>query len=174
MKLIRTANGNYYSPDDPYGMSYTKADPRLSVTDEEGEILSRLAEGHKVLEIGTGLGVSTRALAKTARYVFSVDIEPWCHSEQFPDNVVLSDKLPEALEIFDLVFIDGSHSYADTLKDIQATADISPVILHDVYIKDVEKAAQDAGLILITQYETVCKLTVYQRNHNGRKRTAGW
>jgi len=163
MNLVRTANGNYFSPDDPGEGTYADRPPRYSVTDEECEILTELAAGRRVLEIGTGLGVSTRALAKSALRVTSIDIDPWCHQEEFPENITLLDRLPEDLSKLDLVFIDGSHHYEDVLRDIRSTAPISPVVMHDVYLDDVARAVEAAGLKLVRQYPTVCKLTVYWR-----------
>ena len=65
MKLVPQENGSYTHPADPG--EPTTGTPRLSVTELEADILAALVAGRDVLEIGTGLGVSTRAMAATAR-----------------------------------------------------------------------------------------------------------
>jgi hypothetical protein len=62
-----------------------KIDIVSAVTDEEAELLSNLAAGKFVLEIGTEFGKSTIAMARTAKLVYAVDhhhmapklSEPW-------------------------------------------------------------------------------------------------
>lgn len=63
--LERTSNGNYLCPSDPGEIGCGTA-PRRSVTDEEVSRIGELFANRFVLEIGTGLGVSTRALAALA------------------------------------------------------------------------------------------------------------
>ena len=154
--MSKTVDGNYECPDDPGEAGYLGWCRRRSVTDEEADILKELCTGQKVLEIGTGLGVSTRAIATTAREVVSIDIDPWCHEFEFPANVRLMNEIPD--EPFDLTFIDGNHHYQNVMEDIRKA--IGKIILHDYYLDDVRMAVQDSRLEIIKVYDTRCKLTV--------------
>jgi hypothetical protein len=81
--MLDRHKGGYYShPEDPGEAYYGGSPKRLSVTDEEAEILAKLATGMTVLELGTGLGVSTKALASTAKSVITVDPDPWVREDE--------------------------------------------------------------------------------------------
>ena len=108
MTLELDSNGSYRHLDDPG--EPTTGDPRLSVTDEEAAILSVLAHGRTVVEFGTGLGVSTRALAQTAQLVCTVDVDEWVQDTIWPDlpvNVVCHVDRSELPTQADMVFIAG-------------------------------------------------------------------
>lgn len=154
--LIVTENGNYYSPSDPGEPKLNER--RLSVTNEECDILREYAEGKNVLEIGTGLGVSTKAMAFTAARVVSVDIDPWAHQFEFPDNVELRKSIPD--EHFDLIFIDGSHFFEDVLSDIIHTKG-DEYILHDCYLPGVAKAIATSGIKEIRRFNTRCDMRLF-------------
>lgn len=160
MRLIKTEYRNYYSPDDPGERGYDEVLPRYSVTDEEVEILSKLASGKNVLEIGTGLGVSTRALAKTAIRVVSVDIDPWTHSFAFPSNVKLVKTIPD--EHFELVFIDGLHKFESVVADIE-TCKGDLFVLHDCYLEGVALAIQYTALVEQQCFNTVCDMRSFRK-----------
>lgn len=132
--------GGYYREDDPGEPSSGVA--RVSVTDDERDVLAAMADGKWVFEIGTGLGVSTRALASTATHVVTCDIDEWVHRTIWPDlpaNVtpvpaVLADQLGRR---FDMVFIDGDHS-DEALRIDVATAErlLKPggsIVVHDAH-----------------------------------------
>lgn len=159
MTLTLTEAGNYVCPDDPGEPGYDSLEARRSVTDEEGEILSRLAAGLRVLEIGTGLAVSTRYLASSASEVVTVDIDPWVNDPGI-GNVRFMRDVPN--EQFDFAFIDGGHGYADVMADI-ARANAPLLALHDTYLEDVARAISDSALIEVTAYQTRCKLGLYRR-----------
>ena len=111
-------------PRDPGEACYESKIPRVSVTEEEAEILAGLVRGLSVLEIGTGIGVSTRALASTAASVVTVDVDPWVQSDIWPHlsdcpNVRTLTEIPE--EAFDVVFIDAQHTVAAVRRDIELT-----------------------------------------------------
>lgn len=149
--LKRTGKGSWFSPDDPGEPMIGKA--RVSVSDEEAKILSALGAGRRVLEIGTGLGVSTRALARFAKYVHTHDIDPWVQANVWP-------QLHEDLDPFlytlttrancvdnmrgywDLVFIDADHSTVAVLEDVAFARELDPavIVLHDVAYENVENA----------------------------------
>ena len=57
-------------------------------------LIIKISNIKNVLEIGTGLGVSTRAISTTAFKVTSIDIDPWAHSFRFPGNVSLLKSIP--------------------------------------------------------------------------------
>lgn len=134
-ELIPHPTGSFAHPSDP-GEPSTGA-PRLSVTAVEAEILAAFVVGRTVLEIGTGLGVSTRALARTAKTVVTVDIDPWVQDTIWPDlpgNVVPSPVVPTGKK-FDAAFIDGDHSAEAVLEDFYAVAPLvrrgGVILAHD-------------------------------------------
>lgn len=158
MKLVKTEYGNWRCPDDPGEIGYDNWQ-RRSVTEEETAILSRWAKGKKVLEIGTGLGVSTSALAQTALSVVTVDPDPWVQCEI--EGVEFRRDWPEGR--FDLIFIDGDHSYQATRSDIQRARGMAPLIaLHDTYLMEVAAAIRDEGLKAVETCDTVCKIALYE------------
>jgi predicted O-methyltransferase YrrM len=140
------------------------------VTPEEAQILQREATGLRCLEIGTGLGVSTMALAVTAASLCSVDSDDWVHDAVIPelslDDVVFVRELSEVTGRFDMAFVDGCHTKASVLRDLQfvATA-LEPegrVFIHDCYIADVAEAIAETVLIPICAYPTRCSLSSFR------------
>ncbi len=112
--------GSYTCDEDP-GVLDTR-EKRISITPEEGKLLGFLAAGKRVLEIGTGLGVSTDFLACHARKVVTVDTDPWVWANVWPGLHKKAQCLPnrhDAEGFFDMVFVDGSHTTPDTLADIE-------------------------------------------------------
>ena len=158
MRLIQTDIGNYFCPDDPGESRYEDSPPRRSVTDEEGSILRRLAKDKYVLEIGTGLGVSTKYLAETALEVVTVDPDHWVQDPCLP-NVIFLRSRPD--REFDLVFIDGNHAYEDVLNDIRLSMEIPEIIIHDTNIEDVKRAIKTLNLKTIRIYDTPCQLGIF-------------
>lgn len=143
--MIRHPSGGFYREDDPGEPSSRVA--RISIADDERTVLAEMAAGRNVLEIGTGLGVSTRALATTARWVVTCDIDTWVHETIWPDlprNVSCVHDVERATHVltmssagFDLVFIDGDHSEAALRADV-ATAErmLAPggtIVVHDAH-----------------------------------------
>lgn len=123
-ELIKNDAGGYTRADDPGEPRIGK--PRVSVSDTEAKILSALALDHTVLEVGTGLGVSTRALAKTAYGVVTHDIDPWVHEYVWPElaKEFSADRLSFAhvrqlTDYPSFVFIDADHSTAAVLDDLK-------------------------------------------------------
>lgn len=110
--------GGYRHDDDPG--EPTTGLPRVSITDEEADLLASFASGRTVLEIGTGLGVSTRALASSALKVTTVDVDPWVQATiwpTLPDNVECLTEVPTGRR-FGLVFIDGDHTPEAVQRDV--------------------------------------------------------
>ena len=136
-----------------------------AVSREECLLLARLAEGKRVLEVGSYLGRSTVALASTAAIVHSVDVHP-------PDDQGLGlqstvsalvanltrygvrDKvlmhvgfsqliLPELQpESFDLIFLDAEHQRAAVEEDLAAILPLakrpSTLAFHDYGVPGTE------------------------------------
>ena len=136
--MIPHRDGGYYREDDPGEPSSRVA--RISVTDDERPVLAEMAAGKVVLEIGTGLGVSTRALASTATSVTTCDIDEWVHRTiwpDLPDNVSCVSSTDDLTAGFDLVFIDGDHR-DEALRIDVATAErlLKPggtIAVHDAH-----------------------------------------
>ena len=119
MTLVPHDTGSFQHPDDPG--EPTTGDPRLSITELEGQMLAALVAGRRVLEIGTGLGVSTAAMAATAEHVATYDIDAWVHDTIWPglpDNVVGVKSLEHVGRAFGAVFIDADHSTEAVARDL--------------------------------------------------------
>lgn len=142
--MNRTEYGSYTHPDDP-GEPATGA-PRISVTEEEAQLLAWLAVGRRVLEIGTGLGISTQAMANRQNIVTSIDNDPWVQENIWPILSVYSiNFLTERpkLGVFDMVFIDGEHSTAEAKADIEYAHRVCKrgmIVVHDSKMESVETA----------------------------------
>lgn len=143
--MNRTAYGSYTHPDDP-GEPATKS-PRISVTDDEAELLAYFADGKTVLEIGTGLGVSTRALARHATMVDTLDTDPWVRQHvwpillELPVNFLVERHDP--MGIYEMVFIDGEHKTVDTREDIAYACTACArgmIVVHDTNMDTVKDA----------------------------------
>ena len=135
--MIPHPKGGKYRADDPG--EPTTGVPRVSIADDEVELLALLVTGLRVLEIGTGLGVSAKAMAKTATEVVTVDIDPWVHANIWPllpRNVKGYTAVPED-ETFDAVFIDGDHSRHAVRRDVEVAERLAPgglLIAHDANV----------------------------------------
>jgi len=127
--------GGFYRADDPGEPSSLV--PRVSIADDERAVLAGIVAGMSVLEIGTGLGVSTRAMAATASRVTTVDIDEWVHGTiwpDLPDNVGCSSSTDKLVGPFDVVFIDGDHSETALRSDIATGERLAPgglLVVHD-------------------------------------------
>ena len=153
--LVPTGQGSFTHVDDPGEPGGNG--PRVSVTEEEATLLSRLACGKRVLEIGTGTGFSSRAIKASAVSLTTLDIDPWVHSTIFPTLRALgisccADRIDAAAHgPFDLIFIDGNHSsdtvFADINYAVPLLCSAGLLLLHD-FINDggVQNAASAAGL----------------------------
>lgn len=151
MKLQKGPRGSYKTDTDPGEPS--TGQPRLSVTEDEAKVLAVLAAHKTVLEIGTGLAVSTKALASTAFYVTTFDIDEWVIDTVFPQltgirtianlDLVSTDK-------FELIFIDAAHETDAVTKDIQSALTMirkdGCIVLHDYKLDPVKKAVFQLGI----------------------------
>lgn len=153
------------------------------LTPLEGDLLGKLAEGKKVLEIGSYCGRSTICMAQTAEQVDSVDTHdgrgtpnPRSTYEEFKKNLrtyglanvrimkgVASEFRYE--DEYDMVFIDGAHDLESVCEDIAVARSVlkedGVIAFHD-YSSDCDpevKKAVDAflesGATLIKQFDTV-------------------
>jgi predicted O-methyltransferase YrrM len=138
--LVKSDVNGYQCPTDPGEPRWGTA--RMSVSDLEARVISELARGKAVLEIGTGLGVSTRKLAETATCVYTVDIDPWVAeavAPTLPKNVVFLKGINEygIMTGFDMAFVDGFHGYEQCMKDIE----------------DVKRLVKSGGLLVFHDYK---------------------
>lgn len=150
MRLQKAPNG-WSCLDDPGEPGTNK--PRWSVNDTEGRLLSELFRGLIVLEIGTGLGMSTKRIAETAAYVHTVDIDNWVRENVapgLPDNVMFYDSLAKVPKLLDAAFLDGLHSYDQCTQDIKDAKTIVKkggiIVFHDVKMKAVYAAIEESKL----------------------------
>lgn len=151
--LEPTESGSWRHPDDPGEPS--TGDPRLSVTELEAAVLGALCADRSVVEIGTGLGVSTRAIAEWASSVVTVDVDPWVQETiwpALPSLVVTSPLLPVG-QVFDVCFIDGDHSTEQTAADIEWALDNARLVLvHDVRYPNVAAAMGHGWVMIPTEH----------------------
>ena len=140
--------------------------PNGWLTVEEAQCLSELARDKRVLELGAYKGRSTVCMARVAAQIVSVDHhtgDP--QTRPIPTKVVdtLSEFLRNIAEypnvvpivcdiraieslfapgIFDLVFIDASHTFEHAKRDFLLARRFGKMIVaHDWYLFDVAKAA---------------------------------
>lgn len=167
MNLQTLENGSKVCPDDPG--EPTTGIRRISVTDEEAAFLAVLARGKKVLEIGTGLGVSTRALASTASFVMTIDIDPWVL-----DNVALKIQRDSEIEVsyrsdieslqdtYEMVFIDGDHRTDRVMVDLFHAYSRVPlkgmIVVHDAKMPEVAAALDDTWIHVDTHHGLAIKI----------------
>ena len=154
---LKPAPNGYMSPQDPGEPGRNQ--PRWSVNDAEAKIIGELCKDCRVLEIGTGLGVSTRAILKQAKCVYTVDIDPFVIEKVFPElqnefygRVACFKELNREWESMPLnaFFLDGFHEYNQCKKDIAAARPWltkgAIMIFHDLYIDGVYRGIIDSGL----------------------------
>jgi len=146
LELDRT--GSYRHEADPGEPS--TGEPRLSVTEAECVHLAELATGLEVLELGTGLGVSTRALASTAAHVHTVDVDPWVIATIWPTlpfNVSASAHRDPWISTFDLAFVDADHHTEAAVIDLVCAAGAvkfgGKVVAHDAKYPSVRAALDE-------------------------------
>lgn len=164
-ELERTASGGYICLEDP-GEIGCGTTPRGGISDAECAVLKLLCERKMVIEVGTGLAVSTRAIASVARHIDTIDIDPWVQERIFPalralPNVTAhSDWNAAVWSPADVVFIDGNHdaraTWDDILTALLATRPGGIIILHDLRLGSVAEAARLSGLVpiaVMTEHE---------------------
>ena len=151
LEFVKEENGWSCSAD-PGEPGYDSKLKRWSVGGTEARLLSELFRGLTVLEIGTGLGVSTRGIATTAVLVHTIDIDPWVKKHVAPDlpeNVVFHDSR-EFIPKVDATFIDGLHTYEQCCLDMEfAKEKTKPgglIVLHDFNGKEIQDAIGEANL----------------------------
>ena len=132
--------------------------PRISIAQDEIDILTEAARDKIVFEIGTGLGISTRALAQHAQIVVTMDPDPWVRdviAPTLPANVIhvakwahIDDALPDTE--FTMAFIDGDHSTKSTHGDISLCWGIcdygARIYVHDAKYPNVSAAFAQQGV----------------------------
>jgi predicted O-methyltransferase YrrM len=167
MNIEHLNGGSIRRTDDPG--EPTTGKPRISIADDEIDILTEAARGQIVLEIGTGLGVSTRAMAVSAQTVITVDPDPWVAetiAPTFPDDVLhiaTLDDIPTTV-VFTMAFIDGDHSTESTNRDILAAWERvmvgGRIYVHDAKYPNVAAALTGYGWKHIPTTHGLAYLTV--------------
>jgi len=171
--LVRTKVGNYYDPTDPgeeHGY-HRHHRPRRSIAEAEWPLLAELARGRVVLELGTGVGVSARVMAATAKAVVTVDPDSWVQHPG-PENVTFLREAPKDTSPFDMAFIDGDHSEQGCAEDIEKCRCIPLLVLHDTNLKEVRRAIAryaSAGLTEVEAHNTPGRLAVYRWAKGGNQ-----
>lgn len=151
-------DGQYQGVHDP------DRNQRASVTNQEALILAELAAGKRVLEIGTGLGVSTVAMAQTAKFVVSVDTAPWVRqSVGLGGKGMVVASIDEVTGPFDMAFIDGLHDFESVSKDIEdAILLVKPggvIVFHDMGQSGVAEAVKAVEWASVKEHPTLGLLT---------------
>ena len=143
MLLEELENGSFVDKRDPGEL--TTGEKRVSVAPEESRFLAWVARARNVLEIGTGLGVSTRALHKHCRSLTTIDIDPYVHDHVWPKLPLevwkVKDRAKVPLEKFDVVFVDGDHRTEQVRRDAEfAIARCQGVVIfHDAFMPSVQE-----------------------------------
>lgn len=182
MGLQRREPGNYFHDSDP-GEASAGNCQRISVTDQEAELLAAAVTAKDiVLEIGTGLGVSTRALASAAEFVHTIDPDPWVYETIVPDlpeNVRHWKSLRDFIQTWkqdgspriSLVFVDGSHDSVSVTSDTFAALELDPdeIWWHDGYMFSVREGIERTGLqpevVLVDGKETQTSILRWVRSN---------
>lgn len=150
MKFRSLDNGSLVCDEDP-GEPGTGS-KRVSITPLEGRFLGFLTTGRRVLEIGTGLGISTDFLACHARRVVTLDVDPWVWAIIWPHlakNVTPVGHRSRVEGKFDVVFIDARHTTDETEADVAyAKTKITQgmIVVHDANLEEVRYALLDDDL----------------------------
>lgn len=121
---------------------------RVAITVQEATLLALLVIDRQVLEIGTGLGVSTKMLASTALEVVTVDVDPWVHDVVWPDlpaNVRTVTSVDDT-ERFDVVFISDC-SAGELRADLAVACRCCRglIVVHDAHSENVGAAISADG-----------------------------
>ena len=177
MTLERLEHGAYIHAADPGEPGYEGNPPRISITEREAQILMSIVAGLEVFEIGTGIGMATRAMSVTADSVATCDIDQWVFDNIVPDlprNVYYEhrDVIDRDIAVslitpgWDVVFIDGLHTKEAASRDIDlALRFLQPggrIIFHDTKMESVQAAIKEAGLRLVIEFDTHYGLGVYE------------
>jgi predicted O-methyltransferase YrrM len=142
-------------------------------TTKQGALLQKLAVNKTVLEVGAFFGFTTVCMAQFAKMVYSIDnhrgdihlgrtdtLQPFLGYLQkykvLPKVAILIGTFEEILPrleygMFDLAFIDGTHSYEAVKRDIEM---VYPLV------KKRETERQVGGLIAFHDYEEPASHTV--------------
>jgi hypothetical protein len=147
-------------------------DIESSLSEAEGRTLAELAEDAIVLELGAWLGRSTVCMAQTAAKLYSVDwhrgdehaglaptLTPYLRNLQrygLVDRVVsilgrFEDVVPAfGARYFDLVFLDGFHTYESVMADVEMIAELeAPTLAFHDY--GVVASSHGGGAFGVTQ-----------------------
>ena len=107
-ELRKTRDETYIHPDDPA--------KRVSVSEQEAAILEGLVLDRFVLEVGTGLGVSTMRMTKTAIHILTVDNDPWVYRLPISGYNIERARFIPFERHFDLAFLCSKSSFAKIHK----------------------------------------------------------
>jgi len=118
-------------PDDPGEPS--TGTRRIGIARAEAGLLAGWADGLRVCEIGTGLGISTIALYEVAAELTTIDIDPWVHRTVWPTLPASITKLRERPDkTYQLIFVDGDHRPEAVRADVDWAKDHAPIVVcHD-------------------------------------------
>ena len=152
MLHLEKAGNGFYCPEDPGEPGL--GEKRWSTDLGEARIVSELLKGLEVLEIGTGLGVSTKIIAEKAYWVHTVDVDQWVKDNvvnDLPRNTSFYTDIAKVPMMIEGAFIDGLHTYEQCLIDIaNAKFHVQKgglLIFHDANMPAIHQAVVDSGLV---------------------------
>ena len=121
----------------------------IMIYGNEPKLLQKICKDKRVLEIGAYEGGSTLIIAKVAKSIVSIDtFEADCIMGVYNHNtlktykenikpynnikyIVGDSRVVEYMEPFDILFVDGDHSYEGCLNDLTRFNPIEGYLVHD-------------------------------------------
>lgn len=154
-QMVRSPIGGWIHPKDPGEPGGKLNRKRWSVTPADIGALQVLCRGRRVLEIGTGTGMSAAGMAACAASVVTMDIDPWVRDTIAPHLAGVADfrfgrEAVREDEKFDFIFIDGLHQRDSVISDMRWSLEHldrpGMIVLHDITDPEVQQGLESVGI----------------------------